>query len=189
VQPGIWLDRQRQLYRHKESESTTLTLEQIHALTQLHPDWWMTPREYQWECRYRELWEYPNTTIQFRPPPQQQQQKSKKQPKQGSRGMYMDTRNSTKITTTAGKVGEMETSWINETATTNITSWNGTQRRIRICAEQNPVLARWVHRQRREYRHRCAGLPSAMTDERIEKLERFGFVWFPWGNDSDVSVG
>jgi hypothetical protein len=28
-----------------------------------------------------------------------------------------------------------------------------------------------------------------MTDERIEKLERFGFVWFPWGNDSDVSVG
>jgi hypothetical protein len=41
----------------------------------------------------------------------------------------------------------------------------------------NKQLARWVKRQRYQYRLRKEGTPSAMTDERIEALEKLGFVW------------
>jgi hypothetical protein len=41
----------------------------------------------------------------------------------------------------------------------------------------NKQLARWVKRQRYQYRLRKEGKPSAMTDERIEALEKLGFVW------------
>jgi hypothetical protein len=179
VQLGIWLDRQRQLYRRQQQlgETTTTTVftpEQLQALTQLHPDWWMSPREYQWECRYRELCAYPSNTT-HRLPSSKKKKKRQKQTKQVSQDLQMNAQNNTNTTDDDDvEVPEMD-SLIRVTDANN-----DTQRRIRICAEDNPVLARWVHRQRREYRHRCAGLPSAMTDERQEKLERIGFVWFPW---------
>lgn len=42
---------------------------------------------------------------------------------------------------------------------------------------ENPVLARWVKRQRYQYKLRAEGKPSTMTIERINALERIGFVW------------
>ena len=76
---GVWLDRQRALYRdananvsssRSRSSATTrqpppaaaaagrLSTEQIAALAELDPDWWMTRRQWQWERRFRELQDY-----------------------------------------------------------------------------------------------------------------------------------
>lgn len=41
----------------------------------------------------------------------------------------------------------------------------------------NPSLARWVKRQRYQYKLRQEGRKSNMTDERIRDLEKVGFVW------------
>jgi len=41
----------------------------------------------------------------------------------------------------------------------------------------NPPLAEWVKRQRYQYKLRNLGEHNSMTQERIEKLERLGFVW------------
>ncbi len=43
--------------------------------------------------------------------------------------------------------------------------------------EENPSLARWVKRQRYQYKLKAEGKPSTMTDERIVALEQVGFVW------------
>lgn len=42
---------------------------------------------------------------------------------------------------------------------------------------RNPSLAHWVKRQRHQYRMKCEGQHSTMTDERQAALERLGFVW------------
>lgn len=42
---------------------------------------------------------------------------------------------------------------------------------------KNPQLARWVKRQRRQYKLREAGRPSTMTAERLELLNSIGFIW------------
>jgi len=41
----------------------------------------------------------------------------------------------------------------------------------------NPSLARWVKRQRYQYKLFMEGQPSAMTEERLLSLEAVGFVW------------
>ncbi|CAJ1947835.1 unnamed protein product [Cylindrotheca closterium] len=41
----------------------------------------------------------------------------------------------------------------------------------------NPTLARWVKRQRYQYKLHVEGQPSAMTEERVQALEGVGFVW------------
>ena len=43
--------------------------------------------------------------------------------------------------------------------------------------KENPPLARWVKRQRYQYRLRLDGKPSAMTQERITSLDNLGFIW------------
>ena len=42
---------------------------------------------------------------------------------------------------------------------------------------ENPQLARWVKRQRRQYKLRKDGRPSTMTVERLELLNEVGFIW------------
>jgi hypothetical protein len=42
---------------------------------------------------------------------------------------------------------------------------------------ENPALARWVKRQRYQYKLSLANKPSTMTDERISVLDKIGFVW------------
>ena len=42
---------------------------------------------------------------------------------------------------------------------------------------RNPQLARWVKRQRRQYKLRRDNRPSTMTLERLELLDSVGFVW------------
>ncbi|CAJ1929459.1 unnamed protein product [Cylindrotheca closterium] len=43
---------------------------------------------------------------------------------------------------------------------------------------KNQALARWVKRQRYQYKLKAAGkVPFTMTDDRIKKLEAVGFVW------------
>jgi len=39
------------------------------------------------------------------------------------------------------------------------------------------TLGRWVHRQRRQYRHMKQGKKSSLTKDRIEKLVKLGFKW------------
>jgi len=41
----------------------------------------------------------------------------------------------------------------------------------------NPLLARWVRRQRKQYKNLERGLQSTMTPERIDILNKEGFVW------------
>lgn len=41
----------------------------------------------------------------------------------------------------------------------------------------NPQLARWVKRQRRQFKLMQDGRPSTMTPDRVEILEQDGFVW------------
>ena len=45
---------------------------------------------------------------------------------------------------------------------------------------ENKQLANWVSHQRKEYNRRQKGLPSDMTKERQERLEKVGFVWDRW---------
>lgn len=42
---------------------------------------------------------------------------------------------------------------------------------------KNPQLARWVKRQRRQFKLRKEGRPSTMTTERLELLDSVGFIW------------
>mgnify|MGYP003866784279 CR=1 FL=1 len=42
---------------------------------------------------------------------------------------------------------------------------------------KNPQLARWVKRQRRQFKLRKEGKPSTMTPERLELLDSVGFIW------------
>mmetsp|Transcript_49076 Transcript_49076/g.147799 ORF Transcript_49076/g.147799 Transcript_49076/m.147799 type:complete len:322 (-) Transcript_49076:48-1013(-) len=41
----------------------------------------------------------------------------------------------------------------------------------------NPQLARWVKRQRRQYKLMLEGKVSALSSERVQQLEEMGFVW------------
>ena len=43
--------------------------------------------------------------------------------------------------------------------------------------KENPALARWVKRQRYQYKLKNEGKQSTMTDERIIALEKIGFIW------------
>jgi hypothetical protein len=43
--------------------------------------------------------------------------------------------------------------------------------------EKNPALARWVKRQRYQYKLKIEGKESTMTDERIVVLNEHGFIW------------
>ena len=43
--------------------------------------------------------------------------------------------------------------------------------------KENPALARWVKRQRYQYKLKNEGKASTMTDERVVALENAGFVW------------
>jgi hypothetical protein len=43
--------------------------------------------------------------------------------------------------------------------------------------EKNPALARWVKRQRYQYKLKIDGNISTMTHERIQALEEHGFIW------------
>jgi hypothetical protein len=42
---------------------------------------------------------------------------------------------------------------------------------------KNPALARWVKRQRYQYKLKIESKQSTMTDERVEALEEHGFIW------------
>ena len=42
---------------------------------------------------------------------------------------------------------------------------------------ENPILARWVKRQRYQYKLKMSGKVSTITEGRIQKLESIGFVW------------
>lgn len=42
---------------------------------------------------------------------------------------------------------------------------------------ENPSLARWVKRQRHQYKLRSQGEDSTMTSRRIQALEKVGFIW------------
>eukprot|EP00980_Cylindrotheca_fusiformis_P005848 scaffold1228_cov119-Cylindrotheca_fusiformis.AAC.15 len=48
---------------------------------------------------------------------------------------------------------------------------------VPITYPQDPVLARWVKRQRYHYKRMQDGKPSAIDDARIQMLEAIGFVW------------
>lgn len=43
------------------------------------------------------------------------------------------------------------------------------------------TLSNWVKNQRKQYRQRQAGVPTAMDDERMELLDSLGFNWNPRG--------
>jgi hypothetical protein len=43
--------------------------------------------------------------------------------------------------------------------------------------EKNPALARWVKRQRYQYKLKIEGKESTMTDERVVVLDEHGFIW------------
>lgn len=43
--------------------------------------------------------------------------------------------------------------------------------------DENPALARWVKRQRYQYKLKMENRGSVMTDSRIRKLEEIGFIW------------
>lgn len=43
--------------------------------------------------------------------------------------------------------------------------------------KENPPLARWVKRQRYQYKLKVEGKMSTMTDERVQLLENIGFIW------------
>jgi hypothetical protein len=48
---------------------------------------------------------------------------------------------------------------------------------VPISFRENPQLAVWTKRQRREYKKYQKGLSNSMTPNRIKKLENIGFVW------------
>jgi hypothetical protein len=48
-----------------------------------------------------------------------------------------------------------------------------------VGTSEHPQLAVWVQCQLRQYRLYCRGEQSFMTEEQLQKLESFGFVWRP----------
>lgn len=41
----------------------------------------------------------------------------------------------------------------------------------------NNVLSQWVKRQRKQYKKHKKGLESSLTTERVERLNKLGFIW------------
>jgi hypothetical protein len=129
---SLWLDRQRRAYRDSRSipsetnrgeklstmdDTEVLSKEQVNALSSIDPSWWMTRRQWQWECRLRELHDY------------------------------------------ARRHGHCC---------------------VPISFTENKLLAHWVSNQRKQYNLKKAGLPSVLTDDRLQRLEAIGFVWNRW---------
>jgi Helicase associated domain len=70
---SLWVDRQRRVYHGSRSipsetnrdgklstidDTEVLSKGQVDALSSIDPSWWMTRRQWQWECRLRELHDY-----------------------------------------------------------------------------------------------------------------------------------
>jgi Helicase associated domain len=127
---GSWLDRQRKCFDGSygtteslaQDQELALSQEQALALSSIDPDWWMTRRQWQWECRLRELHEY------------------------------------------VREHGDCC---------------------VPISYTSNKLLANWVSNQRKQYNLRTAGLPSDLTDDRLQRLEAIGFVWNRWEYEFD----
>eukprot|EP00536_Pseudo-nitzschia_multiseries_P016038 jgi/Psemu1/312710/fgenesh1_kg.1005_\ len=45
------------------------------------------------------------------------------------------------------------------------------------CHPQNPALAQWIKRQRYQYKLKLEGKRSTITEERVQALEKAGFIW------------
>jgi Helicase associated domain len=129
---SLWLDRQRRAYRGSRSipsetnrgekfspmdDTEVLSKGQVDALSSIDPSWWMTRRQWQWECRLQELHNY------------------------------------------ARRHGHCC---------------------VPISFAENKLLAHWVSNQRKQYNLKKAGLPSDLTDDRLQRLEAIGFVWNRW---------
>jgi Helicase associated domain len=60
---------------------------------------------------------------------------------------------------------------------------------VPISYATDPSLAHWVSNQRKQYTLRQKGLPSAMTNDRIHKLNKIGFVWNRWDYEFGNHLG
>ena len=49
---------------------------------------------------------------------------------------------------------------------------------MQIVPQHFPVLGQWVHGQRSEYRKFQKGMKSPMNQEKIDKLESIGFIFY-----------
>ena len=52
----------------------------------------------------------------------------------------------------------------------------------------NPTLGNWVNKTRQQYKHYLNNKPSSMTQERIDLLDKIGFVWSATQNVNDDSL-
>ena len=53
---------------------------------------------------------------------------------------------------------------------------------------ENPTLGNWVNKTRQQYKHYLNNKPSSMTQERIDLLDKIGFVWSATHNLDDDSL-
>ena len=61
--------------------------------------------------------------------------------------------------------------------TLTVACWRCFHSQVPHTYAENPPLARWVKRQRYQYKLKIENKQSTMTDERIIMLENIGFIW------------
>jgi hypothetical protein len=189
---GLWVSKQRVLYRkNTEEKPTSTTAERIRALDGIGFDWGISKTDLAsiWSLRFQQLCEFKAQVGHHLVP-----LKYSANPELGwwvskQRNNYRLYQEGKPSSMTAERISELESvgfEWEPSTA-----FWNERLEQLREFTVQfghcvvpikysaNPKLGNWVAKQRSRYRFYQKGKPSAMTVERIRKLESVGFEWEP----------
>ncbi|KAL7572636.1 hypothetical protein ACA910_010387 [Epithemia clementina (nom. ined.)] len=186
-QLGTWVMTQRVQYGRmmNEGQSSSMTAERVALLEKIGFDW--DPNQSAWNKRYDELVAYRERHGDCLVP-----WKYSENPPLGTwvmtqRVQYARMKEGKSSQITAERVALLDKIGFDWGPSTS--AWN--QRYDELVAycqrhgnclvprnyAENPQLGSWVRNQRNNYRNMKHGKPSGMTAERIEKLERIGFVW------------
>jgi len=184
---GKWVNAQRQYYRTKnEGKPSSLTAERIARLEAIGFEWTLrslTP----WDSRLEELKDYKAEHGHVQVPQkdkthkglarwvdtQRQQHRLKKE---GKKSQITDDR--------IAKLDDIGMKWV----VTDPHSWETRYQELKEYKARTgdcnvpmrkgqPQLGEWVGQQRKAYKLKKEEKQSAMTEERMEKLNKIGFTW------------
>lgn len=184
---GKWVNAQRQYYRiRNEGKATSITAERIAKLEAIGFEWTLrslTP----WETRLEELKAYKEKHGHVLVPQKDKEHRGLARWVDTQRQQARMKRDGKKSQMTDDRIAQLDAigmKWV----TIDPKSWESHYQDLKEYKARNgdcyvpmrkddPKLGEWVGQQRKAYRLKMDGKQSAMTDERMEKLNKIGFTW------------
>lgn len=195
---GVWVRNQRREYKRLErGEKSTLTTARLQALRDLEFEWYRSHKD-AWESRYQELSAYYEQHGHSNVPEDYVDNVRLGQWSMNQRTAYKRYANGEPTALTVDRIQLLEE--IDFRWNLREHQWYSMQERLKQYHEQNESVAilssdqentdlrGWLILQRYHYHRRKKGLPSPLTNQRIEALENAipGFAWkaFPGSGPS-----